>query len=158
LGWSTHWPTFVVGPGSRTARCLVFRGKSLPHAIERNGNTVAYHANGHGGIVGLTNASKLVVQTYLTDEFGVTTVQQGDVGLSQPFLFTGEPYDDETNLLFLRAKFNHPEMGRFLSRDRADIRGCHGSHACPASLRTVLLGLFLRGGAVSAAGIVNDTP
>jgi RHS repeat-associated protein len=89
----------------------------LLYAIDRSGNVLAYHANGRGGVVGLTDATRAVVQTYITDEYGVPTVQQGTVGTAQPFLFTGEPYDDETNLLHLRARFYDPGTGRFLTRD-----------------------------------------
>jgi len=38
-------------------------------------------------------------------------------------VFTGEPYDDETNLLYLRARYYHPELGRVLGGDRADATG-----------------------------------
>jgi RHS repeat-associated protein len=90
---------------------------------------LAYHANGRGGGGALTGGTGTVVQTYLTDEFGVPTVVQGGVGMSQPFLFTGEPYDDETNLLHLRARFYDPGMGRFLTRDPVS-----GALAAPPTL------------------------
>lgn len=49
--------------------------------------------------------------TDITDEYGVPTVQQDSVGTGQPFLLTSEPYDDETSLLYLRARFDDPAMG-----------------------------------------------
>jgi RHS repeat-associated protein len=56
-------------------------------------------------------------------------VLQGSIGTSQPFLFTGEPYDDETNLLYLRSRYDDPAIGRFLQRDRMG-----GLLAAPLSL------------------------
>ena len=91
--------------------------QGLVYAVDRTPSLLVYHANGRGSIVSLTDGSGTVTQTYLTDEFGVPTVIDGTVGFSQPFLFTGEPYDDETNLLYLRARYYHPELGRFISRD-----------------------------------------
>jgi RHS repeat-associated protein len=90
----------------------------LLYAVDRAGNVLVYHANGRGSVVALTDATKAVVQTYVTDEFGAPTVLQGSVGTGQPFLFAGEPYDDETNLLYLRARYYDPGLGRLLTRDR----------------------------------------
>lgn len=41
----------------------------------------------------------------------------GAINLNNTFGYTGEQWDEETNLLYLRARFYEPETGRFLSRD-----------------------------------------
>jgi len=52
---------------------------------------------------------------YSYDVFGGTRAQSG--ASQQPFLFTGEQGDDELRLIFLRARYYDPEVGRFISRD-----------------------------------------
>ncbi|HEV2126893.1 MAG TPA: hypothetical protein VGW38_29435 [Chloroflexota bacterium] len=47
------------------------------YALDRSGNLLGYHANGRGSIVALTDSGGSVVQMYITDEYGVPTVQQG---------------------------------------------------------------------------------
>lgn len=62
----------------------------------------------------LTDATGSVTATYRTDEWGIPTQTTGTSG--QPFRFTGEPLD-ATGLLYLRARYYDPGLGRFLSRD-----------------------------------------
>ncbi len=59
------------------------------------------------------------------DEFGTPALTSG----SQPFGYTGEPFDAETGLLYLRARYYDPPTGRFLSRDSFG-----GFASTPASL------------------------
>jgi RHS repeat-associated protein len=56
--------------------------------------------------------------TYTHDEFGVPTQATGST--SQPFRYTGELWDGgtgEPNLLYLRARYYEPGIGRFMQRD-----------------------------------------
>ena len=63
----------------------------------------------------MTDATARVVQIDDTDEFGALTQAQG---LSpQPFGYTGEQRDNETSLLYIRARMYDPVVGRFISRD-----------------------------------------
>jgi len=55
-----------------------------------------------------------VTTTYRTDEYGLPTATTGTS--SQPFAFTGEPRD-ATGLIYLRARYYDPALGRFMSRD-----------------------------------------
>lgn len=43
--------------------------------------------------------------------------EDGRINLNNAFGYTGEMWDEETNLLYLRARYYEPETGRFLSRD-----------------------------------------
>ncbi len=43
--------------------------------------------------------------------------EDGRINLNNTFGYTGEMWDEETNLLYLRARYYEPETGRFLSRD-----------------------------------------
>jgi RHS repeat-associated protein len=84
-------------------------GTSPSHTAE------VYHNDGLGSARALTDATGRVVQTYQTDEFGVSTTMQGTS--NQPFGFTGEQGDPESGFVFLRARMYDPSTGRFLQRD-----------------------------------------
>jgi RHS repeat-associated protein len=71
------------------------------------------------------------VQTnYAYDPFGVPVVS-GDA--SNPYRFTGEAWDEEVELLYLRARYYQPEMGRFITKDP-----CLQGHTSPAALNLYL--------------------
>jgi RHS repeat-associated protein len=52
---------------------------------------------------------------YLYDAFGQVQKEMGHV--DNDFQFTGEQMDDETGLMYLRARYYDPEVGRFVTRD-----------------------------------------
>jgi len=90
-------------------------GLGLDYAVDTSGNVLVYHTDGLGSVKVLTDASGNVVQSYQTDEYGVPAASQG--GVEQPFRYTGEQYDPETGLVYLRARMYDPGMGRFLQSD-----------------------------------------
>ena len=63
---------------------------------------------------------------YAYDPFGVPLVA-GDV--YNPYQFTGEAWDAEVGLLYLRARYYQPETGRFISKDPWE-----GNQRSPATL------------------------
>jgi YD repeat-containing protein len=63
-----------------------------------NGRTIEYQYNADGN----------VVQTYSYDTFGNVT-QTGSV--SQPYIFTGREYDQETGMYFYRARYYDTKVG-----------------------------------------------
>jgi RHS repeat-associated protein len=79
----------------------------------------------------LTNSSGAVVEAYDTDAYGNTIIFSGpgadntwftndDVASLQPAcetIFTGREYDPESQIYFYRARYYHPMLGRFVSRD-----------------------------------------
>ena len=81
--------------------------------------------------VGLTDSSKAFQEAYDTDAYGNTLIFDAagsgsnwfadDAGTTTDpkccFLFTGRRYDPETQIYFYRARYYHPALGRFLSRD-----------------------------------------
>jgi RHS repeat-associated protein len=89
-------------------------GLGLAYMVE-SGAALVYHTDGLGSVRAVTNSSVGVVQTYDFDEFGVPIMAQG--GSAQPFGFTGEQRDGENNLVYLRARFYDPQLGRFIQRD-----------------------------------------
>jgi len=79
-----------------------------------------YLYDGLGSVVGLTSQQGSLIARYSYDEFGVPD-PESKFGLggerSNTYGFTGEDYDQVTGLLYLRARYYMPDVGRFISRD-----------------------------------------
>ena len=85
-----------------------------------------YHRDRLGNITEITDRMGNVVQRYVYDAFGGITIYDNQNNvitptsskyLKNPFTFTGREYDPETGLYYYRARYYHPETGRFLSED-----------------------------------------
>jgi RHS repeat-associated protein len=73
-----------------------------------------YFHDGLGSVRQLVDGAGEVQTNYAYDPFGVPVVA-GDV--SNPYQFTGEAWDEEVELLYLRARYYQPETGRFTAKD-----------------------------------------
>ncbi len=73
-----------------------------------------YVHDGLGSVRQLSGATGEVVETYAYDPFGVP-LAEGSV--PNPYRFTGETWDAEVELLYLRARYYQPATGRFVTRD-----------------------------------------
>jgi len=79
-------------------------------------DTHYYHHDGLGSIMGMTNESGNVEQSYFYDEFGNSLGSWGSV--SNHYLYTGQEYDGSiTGLYNLRARYYDRSIGRFVSED-----------------------------------------
>ncbi|MEK4159517.1 MULTISPECIES: RHS repeat domain-containing protein [Paenibacillus] len=74
-----------------------------------------YLYNGHGDVVQILDTNGNVVNSYSYDAWGNITNQKE--GISNPFKYAGEIYDEETGLYYLRARYYDPTIGRFLNED-----------------------------------------
>ncbi|HEV8579091.1 MAG TPA: Ig-like domain-containing protein [Thermoanaerobaculia bacterium] len=89
--------------------------------VQRLGATPAYYLqDGLGSVIGLTNAAGAETDRYRYDAWGVRTLLQGST--PNPFAYRGQWNDDASGLLYLRARFFAPAVGRFLTRDTASFR------------------------------------
>jgi RHS repeat-associated protein len=76
--------------------------------------TWAYHVNdGLGSVRQLADPTGQVVQSYSFSPFGVPLGESG----GEPYGFTGEQWDASAGLVYLRARYYQPGMGRFVSKD-----------------------------------------
>jgi len=86
---------------------------------QNKGGTVSYFLkDGQGNVRNLTNGSGSIVESYSYDAFG--TRQSGPTNPITNYLYTGQQFDNLTNLYDLRARYYNPGVGRFWSADRWD--------------------------------------
>ncbi|KWX80493.1 hypothetical protein AMQ84_03375 [Paenibacillus riograndensis] len=77
-----------------------------------------YLYNGHGDVVQIVDTNGAVINNYTYDEWGNITSEVE--GTSNSFKYSGEVYDPEIGLYYLRARYYDPSMGRFLNEDTVE--------------------------------------
>ncbi|MGI0115379.1 RHS repeat domain-containing protein [Zooshikella sp. RANM57] len=81
----------------------------------RDEGTAFYHFDALGSIVNLTTTTGAVQTRTLYDAWGHHRLQEGNSW--NRFGFTGHEEDPETGLVYAKARFYDPDVGRFLSMD-----------------------------------------
>jgi RHS repeat-associated protein len=111
------------------ATALYVYGDELLLRIEpaQSDKTTVYHHDGLGSVVALTDDTGAAIQTYGYDAWGNRVESNG--GDINPYSYAGERFDADAGLIYLRARWYQPELGRFISADDMD-----GREAAPASL------------------------
>ncbi len=94
---------------------LYLYGLDLITQVRPDGSRRWYHTDALGSVRALTDDAGQPVATYDYDAFG--TVRSQTDGLGNPFTFAGEQVDREIELVYLRARYYDPAVGRFASRD-----------------------------------------
>ena len=89
------------------------RGNKL---ISKNDNEY-YSYDGHGSVVNISNESGKSIKSYDYDAFGVELNK--DANDTNLFRYCGEQYDNETDSIYLRARYYSPSLGRFTTEDSA---------------------------------------
>ena len=102
--------------GSASAFYL-YLGGSLAARILPDGTTSYYHCDRGGNVVATTDGSGVPTNLYQYDPFGVSIGSSGSS--TQPFRCLGGfgVYDNGDGTLYVRARYYHTDLGRFLSRD-----------------------------------------
>ena len=93
--------------------------------INESGNFTPYyfHINGIGSVTAITDQNGNIVERYSYDLYGMPIIKNanGDLisqsSIGNEYMFHGRRYDKETNLIYFRARYYDPIMGRFLSVD-----------------------------------------
>jgi RHS repeat-associated protein len=110
-------------------------GMLLARYNESSADTHYYHHDGLGSVMGLTDESGNVEQSYFYDEFGDSLGSWGPV--TNHYLYTGQEYDGSiTNLYNLRARYYDMRVGRFVQEDPAlsvlsQLRCCNANYLFP---------------------------
>ena len=84
-------------------------------SMERDGEVWYYLYDGHGSVRTLTNEAGRVTDRYAYDAYGNLLEKEGDT--KNEFLYTGEQYNANTGLYYLRARYMNPSTGTFISMD-----------------------------------------
>jgi RHS repeat-associated protein len=120
------------GQGTVNARYCM---GSMLVSQERGGTDYYYyHCDALGSCRALTNGSETLTDTYKYDAFGIVTASTGST--TNPYQYVaayGIYTDPDTGLLYMRARYYSPEIGRFVSMD-----SYLGQDADPASLHRYL--------------------
>lgn len=88
------------------------------NSIQSSGqDPVYFHSDGLGSIRRLSTNTGLINATYDYGVFG--TLRNLSGASANSFTYTGQQYDAETALYYLRARYYDPQVGRFISRDAA---------------------------------------
>jgi RHS repeat-associated protein len=76
-----------------------------------------YHYDGIGNTIAMTDASGTMVNKYAYDEFG--NLLNSVEAVSNSFLYVGQygVMDEDNGLLYMRARYYDPVVGRFISKD-----------------------------------------
>lgn len=82
---------------------------------ESGGKKGYYYYNSHGDVVSIRDASGTELNRYDYNVWGTVTSKQEQ--MSNPFKYTGEIMDDESGLIYLRARYFNPAIGRFINED-----------------------------------------
>jgi len=88
-------------------------GLDLIAGINPDGSTSYYHFDALGSTRQLSDGSGAVVASYAYDAFGNLVKNE----TSNAFLYTGEQTDTKTSLVYLRARYYDPKIGRFITKD-----------------------------------------
>ncbi|MBD3920026.1 RHS repeat protein [Paenibacillus sp. PR3] len=91
-------------------------GNELLYRKDVASNKAGYYTyNGHGDVVEIRDNTGAILNSYDYDIWGniISKVER----MSNPFKYTGEIYDDESGLIYLRARYYNPVDKRFINKD-----------------------------------------
>ena len=78
-------------------------------------------ADGNKNIIQVRNATGSVTDSYVYDPFGKVTHNGNS---DNPFLFSSESFDSETELVYYNYRYYIPNLGRWINRDPVEEMGC----------------------------------
>jgi len=94
-------------------------GVGLLHEVDSGGNATYYHYDQVGNTTALTDAGQAVVERFRYSPYGVITYRLASY--ETPFKFSGffGVQTDGNGLLYMRARYYHPLIRRFVNSDPA---------------------------------------
>jgi len=104
------------GANSLQARYSHGEEVDQPLAMTRGGQSYFYHTDHLGSVRLLTDAAGAVANAYDYDAFGNLEAASFET-VANPYAFTARERDAESGLMFYRARYYDPNIGRFISED-----------------------------------------
>ena len=101
--------------GTPELKANYIRGAKLEAIAYADGTKAYVQTNGHGDITELRDASGALLNKYQYDVWG--NLESKEEKVHNPFLYSGELWDDTTQLQYLRARWYDPNTGRFINED-----------------------------------------
>ncbi|MDP0499536.1 MAG: Ig-like domain-containing protein [Verrucomicrobiota bacterium JB022] len=95
---------------------LISQTQLLPQGAPDHWETSYYLYDGLGTVRALVDEAGLVTDAYTYDAFGLLLSATGH-GTPNAYLYTGEQWDADLGMYFLRARYLNPETGRFHTLD-----------------------------------------
>ncbi len=86
---------------------------------EVSGSFKVYHFDYRGSTVAITDSSCNITDTFTYDTYGKLTARTGTT--KTPFLYNGRDgvmYEEDTGLIYMRARYYSPELRRFINADK----------------------------------------
>jgi RHS repeat-associated protein len=108
------------------------QGQNVLWQHTASGATYYYGYDGQGSVRGIMNTSGSIVKTYSYDAWG-TMLAPTTSPIDDRYLYTGQQWDKDLGMYYLRARYYSPQYGRFWTMDSYE-----GSQSDPASLHKYL--------------------
>ncbi|WP_258208112.1 polymorphic toxin-type HINT domain-containing protein [Paenibacillus radicibacter] len=107
--------------GEKTSQYSYIRsGSQLVAKVDQAGSKQYYLHNGRGDVVSITDDQGKKIAEYKYDIWGKILPTAGNNlanKVDNVFLYSGEYYDETTELQYLRARWYDPSVGRFIQED-----------------------------------------
>ncbi|MFJ2043903.1 RHS repeat-associated core domain-containing protein [Paenibacillus taichungensis] len=101
--------------GKPELKANYIRGAKLEAIVYADGSKAYVQTNGHGDITELRDVDGALLNKYQYDVWGNLELKEEKV--HNPFLYSGELWDDTTQLQYLRTRWYDPNTGRFINED-----------------------------------------
>jgi RHS repeat-associated protein len=110
-----HDGSAIIDEKSNGAQYAHYNYGSRLLSLSTPSDTQYYHFSALNTTANLSDSSGSIKASYRTDAFGEITQQEGTSENRQ--VFTGHEHDEETGLVYMKARFYDPDAGRFLNHD-----------------------------------------
>jgi RHS repeat-associated protein len=90
-------------------------------SMRKDGKSYYYLKDGLGSITSLIDSSQTKINTYQYNSFGL--VIQETQSIFNPYGYTGRRLDPESGLMYYRARYYSPDIGRFITEDPIGLAG-----------------------------------
>jgi RHS repeat-associated protein len=122
---SNNWKQNFVWNDEVDGITMLEQADMLDYDTDTNTSEVTrsfYHRNALGSVMDITDMNQAKVVAYRYDPYGKATITVGGTPqandpLGQHWAFTGRFLDEESGLLYYRARHYDPGTGRFVQRD-----------------------------------------